>query len=1166
MSDAEVKDDEELNKDEVRRLRGEAPAPRKPWGARRGLHGKSGLPKRVYTFDASLPIGLRIGLRSLQVIQVTNGSQGSSVRVGWRLIQIDAEPVRAAKDLKDVLGQLTKATRSLAGHQQGEATSANTSTTWIFEVPARASAAVAGPPLAVLSGQRVRLDEACGPRCEFTSCKHRERIAFRLDKDKDYTDLHGRPVESEPKFFPEGQERVKLDQEGSFPQTGQRIPLFGEAWEEAHGTCVAIETVQSVKFPVNALCSAAESETHGALPDPKAPLLDVASAYKMAKAAVREQFRGETMRMRQEIRGREAAFAQMEAELATLQAQENLHRTTEEEVERSKKRMLKYKHRASFLQRQLRERTQRAKTPAATISSHVTRSADYGERSAAHSIPPVALSGASDGSSLPGYASSASVLSEAPSPAPVEENADAATEVVQVTSSGWWDRLHSRHANRIAKRDRMHHEGLLLKEQAQSAALGIPPPPPPPLESWKERDRLLQRISSADHLTREAHFLERRQKASGAQEQELPLEVFGAPRGAVCAECGYSFRINKRMPSRTLAPGARIEASYFGKGHFFPATITSVRSTGNCDVVYDSIALGSGKNVIEKNVSRKNIREVGNIQCMCHTRRRLGYRVAQVDDSHSVPLKISTERNVSAPQTGLNHGIRASIAYRGTGTILDPDKRWQAIEERESKERKQNRQVSNGIDRSRASDAITFAARQEAWYQDRTQRALDKQMRMHEEASKPWKTARTTALVQLQAQEAQRRRSGATISAATLTQSVDAAGAHGPSVAAAAEAREVSGDANGGDGTIVADNHWEQKEIARVEKQLLACGFERNPVKKAVQQLWRKMKAEVLWTGSRAPGGLPRRSRGRCMAVEDLIFEAIKILRQRQLGPNIVGAPVDILSSKQSAATAYDESEGSRHNDEVEVANAMRPRVVGSGTVKSFDAAKGRVVVLLDTGKLVSVKPQLIRQKGSARDPDSFVRARSTGTDATKRWASSNRVVNPEALQILSAKLTASRAIPTKSMYVTTASKGRLLELAKERQAESSAANDEKRRSAKMAQRRERLGENKRKSAEEKNEMLYREMIWATSMLGGEQVALDLDGLVGTETDEAQIKQAARKVWGRMKEYMQSERARVLDLFRSFDRNNSGALDSAEFGAALKKMGIKGELVYVKWP
>ena len=56
-------------------------------------------------------------------------------------------------------------------------------TTWVFEVPASAAGVPAGPPLAVLSAQPVRL---CGEHTEACrlSCAHLPKLAFRLDPNK----------------------------------------------------------------------------------------------------------------------------------------------------------------------------------------------------------------------------------------------------------------------------------------------------------------------------------------------------------------------------------------------------------------------------------------------------------------------------------------------------------------------------------------------------------------------------------------------------------------------------------------------------------------------------------------------------------------------------------------------------------------------------------------------------------------------------------------------------------------------------------------------------------------------------------------------------------------------------------------------------------------------
>ena len=104
LSDLEVKDDEENNLDQIKRMRGETPQPRRPWGAtgasssgvggapkHAGVSGGVGRPKRIYIFDPSRPIGLHLSARALTVEQVDSGGQGGAVRVGWQLALVDGD-------------------------------------------------------------------------------------------------------------------------------------------------------------------------------------------------------------------------------------------------------------------------------------------------------------------------------------------------------------------------------------------------------------------------------------------------------------------------------------------------------------------------------------------------------------------------------------------------------------------------------------------------------------------------------------------------------------------------------------------------------------------------------------------------------------------------------------------------------------------------------------------------------------------------------------------------------------------------------------------------------------------------------------------------------------------------------------------------------------------
>ena len=522
LSDAEVLDDEELNRDEVRRMRGETPLPRKPWGALRGSQGKPGLPKRVHTFDATAPIGLRVNLKSLKVNEVRAGSQASTVRTGWRLVEIDGEPTRSAKDLKRAIDKLCGDSKQVT-------------TTWKFEVPSKGGDTSAIPPLSVISGQKVKLDDKCGQACKLTTCNHRPRIAFRLDSNRDYVDLHGRYKEPEPMYYPEPDslERVKLDQTGNFPQTGQRIPLFGEAWEEADGAAVQIDTIKAVKFPP----MAQDTETHGLLPDPKEPLRDLENAYKLAKAAVRKQNTRETTRLRKEIKGREAQLAKTESELATLKAAAEYKKSKEAEVEKATKEMEFYKKKAAQLQRQVRQSHQRARGVAPPAPAYVLSRRYEQESMDNESLPSYRTSNGDH--SLPEYASNASLApseprigrgeNQLPPPPPTLdevgkkmpqeqlESMNESKEPLEPASSGWWDRLHGIHANRLAKRDGMYEEGNAARARKEEALVEKRPKAP----SWKEKENLNKVISKTDHLAREDLFNERRKKRQEGEKNDL---------------------------------------------------------------------------------------------------------------------------------------------------------------------------------------------------------------------------------------------------------------------------------------------------------------------------------------------------------------------------------------------------------------------------------------------------------------------------------------------------------------------------------------------------------------------------------------------------------------------------------------------------------------------
>ena len=767
LSDAEVKNDEDINKAEVKLMRNETPMPRKSWGATRGSGGKPGLPTRVRKFDVSKPIGLRVNLNNMEVSQATPGSQGNSVRVGWRLTNVDDDPVRSAMDFKRALGKLKSSARPTKGSGATDegARLGPIITKWTFEVPPKSKQAAIGPPLAVISGQKVKLKKDESDR-RIGSTEHRERIAFRLDANKEYMDLHGDRVEPEPKLFPEGKKKVELEQQGSFPQTGQRIPLFGEAWEDADGTSVSIETLRTVKFPAAMPKTVPDTETHGAFPDPKEPLRDATTTYSVS--AVKEQFQ-----LGRDVgkQGVEAALLKAKADLETMREQAEATKKLEDEVERVKEQMRGYKEKANNLENELQAQRRRA-APVAAPTPSILLSKRRPKQSR-------------DDASLPTYKTNPSVASE-----------------------------------------------------------GI----------------------------------------SGGEENDPPLEEKESDLGPLGDD--------------------------------------------------DDNAAGGGW--------------------------------------------LRDSKDVIGDMTGEG----------------DPSKAW-------------NRLHSMHSDRIAKRDMI-----------------------------------------------------------------------------------------------------YHEGIVTRKRKEAASC---------------------------------------------------------------FVGVPVDILSSK-SESTDEDAGavEGAEDNDGG--GGETGPKVVGKGVVKSYDATKGRFVVLLPSGKLVSVKSQFIRRTGSGRDASSPTRARATGADAKKRSSASTSggtygATGPGAkyepsLELLAEKVKASSAISTKLMHVTAASKGRLAELSKKKQDDHTSALELKRRQKKMKQRRNALGENKRKGSN-RNPDIYNKMVRPGMFDGMEDDdILNLDDLMG-DGGEAQMKEAADATWERMKSYVKKEHSRVIDVFKSFDRDGSGALDATEFGQALEKMGIEanGEVV-----
>ena len=163
-SDADAKDDEELGADLIKRARGLTPQPRKPWGAVRAggvAPGGASVIKRSFLVAKSM--GLHLNSKTLEVVRVDPHSQGSAVRVGWRVVAVNGDATRNAYDLKHALAKLRDAPTT-PGEQSAR------------------PAEVHGPPLAVRSGQVVRLGGDHDDGCRL-SCQHAPKLAFRLDPD-----------------------------------------------------------------------------------------------------------------------------------------------------------------------------------------------------------------------------------------------------------------------------------------------------------------------------------------------------------------------------------------------------------------------------------------------------------------------------------------------------------------------------------------------------------------------------------------------------------------------------------------------------------------------------------------------------------------------------------------------------------------------------------------------------------------------------------------------------------------------------------------------------------------------------------------------------------------------------------------------------------------------
>ena len=567
LSDADVKDDEELAVDLVKKARGETPQPRKPWGASRGSRitiGGASMIKRDFLVEESM--GLHLNLKTLEVVRVDPKSQGSTVRVGWKVVEVNGEAVRNAYDLKVALAKLRQEAAAAGGG--GVRASADEEHTpsyrrphemrWTFQVPASSSGLGNGPPILVLSAQVVRLcgkhDESCR-----LSCKHMPKLAFRLDPNAQYVDLLGRPIEAAPRYYPEGIEKMAMDSEGLFlPQNGHRIPQFGESLEAALAADVHIDTAKTTKFPSSVPSASPYVGTHGSYPDPLAKTIEERQRiHNDATNAVAARNRKSAERAEQERKVYEEHSVWASTELQTLKttAIRDVEASSKAQINAARAEASHFRKQSLHYQQQLMETQRRSADPQTRMrllpkppnnSVVSTSSSSLSSRrpppNTNEDIPPEPPSGDALRSSNENKNEYSSEVTPPPPPP------KAAAQPRRPVERGWWDRMHGVHSERLEKRDKDHAEKVALEKEhdnwgptQQTASVetyGI--------KTTRAAAMLATKVSAMNHLDREAAFMKK-------QEQLRPdnpllrhsFEVtFGSSNHASIVAASSSSRVN----------------------------------------------------------------------------------------------------------------------------------------------------------------------------------------------------------------------------------------------------------------------------------------------------------------------------------------------------------------------------------------------------------------------------------------------------------------------------------------------------------------------------------------------------------------------------------------------------------------------------------------------
>ena len=624
LSDADVKDDEELAVDLVKKARGETPQPRKPWGASRGSGiaiGGASMIKRDFLVEESM--GLHLNLKTLEVVRVDPKTQGSTARVGWKVVEINGEAVRNAYDLKVALAKLREEAAAAGGGGRGgvRASADEEPSTrrgpremrWTFEVPASSSGLGNGPPISVLSAQVVRLcgkhDESCR-----LSCKHMPKLAFRLDPNAQYVDLLGRPIEAAPRYYPEGIEKMAMDSEGLFlPQNGHRIPQFGETLEAALAADVHIDTAKTTKFPSSVPSASPYVETHGAYPDPLAQAIEEKRRiHKNATSAVAARSRKSAERAEQERKEYEEHSVWASTELQTLKttAIRDVEASAKAQINAARAEASHFRKQSLHYQQQLMETQRRSADPQTrmrmlpkpphngSVASSSSPSASpkrlqslLATNEDTSPVPPLA-------DSLPGNNENSDETNcEVAPPLPPPPPKPAAAQQQRPLEHGWWNRMHGAHSERLEKRDKDHAEKVALEKEYDSWCLSQQKTSGESgVKTTRAAAKLATKVSAVHHLEREAAFMKKQEYLrpdnpllrhssettfdsaihtstlaasrssrvmSGNNKDEKSEEEVkkGYSMSKACPACGFVPRFNATNP-RGLKRGMQVEAQH----------------------------------------------------------------------------------------------------------------------------------------------------------------------------------------------------------------------------------------------------------------------------------------------------------------------------------------------------------------------------------------------------------------------------------------------------------------------------------------------------------------------------------------------------------------------------------------------------------------------------